>query len=1175
MKKRSTTTSKRNIQQQTFNPFISCSRLRNIQSILTDGPEDTIVAVLGIDGRYNEGCRELANYLLFDFYDLRINQLEQEGIPDEDLDDLIIVIRRSSVAVYCSSTLHNHILPYIAHWKNLQIYSPPNEDGEHQDESDLEEFKIRSFISMLESSRLVGFPYYSTRNTSMTSQFNKFEIEKWPIIQAFALENVGGGGFFTLKHEVSNVHDRLTPVYMGLDPSSLERIIVRSLPLFESHWMECMSNVVVHGNGDSPSLINYDVTEDFVIEPMKSYFRHGRLSANQNRDVDNIDQSEPLVCFGTRTSDRGRASLIATIKSSGINGPALHMVLRTHPIFYYVSMFNHQVMHFHAPKSPISCARTYMVRPLVEYRLNNNPSSPRDFNLLVGLYDVCVRVGHALMTEASTNHTLANSDRIVRDIVGKLPPGGDVKHKVVAVDNKGRLVFYINFKSSGCLLKVCVEIHGIRSLDGGHEVLGSLVYSDTFVCSNISTLGGSDPQSNSKLVLTSGIPLYQEWQVRGHQVLVLLKLKIQGKSEEVETKELVVRCNNGVLCSNNALCDVTTSLDFYIDGSVLVTPRHAPRFLINRDDISSYEFVDNEPISFSVRFNKTSDWLLPSFLSTNQNPRFTVVFAPHSPGAKNFKNKVVPVLKSLDCDSVKFKKLSHHDDITKQLIVALNADYDWQCGTSYHGKGGKLGQAGKSIQPQLTNFMNHFGVSSSLGGVGVPSSEIPMLLEVPTGESPGVGNSPKKDEKVVITVVTGIPGSHADKLGASIVALHRERVRWVTIRTQCCRGDATLLNVEHLQRRLVEVVAKRRASRPGAAALKRLRVVVESIGYIPISSVVSCIVDHPDPSTRGTMMLGACTSCVDPMTCFVDHGVMTPNLLEQATSGTICCVAFTGHHDDLKDKNLAEAQSLMRAVNPDAAFLLAAGGKMTRTSDFDLVLSENSFNCDDSKRTRVLLRPGRVEMKKRSPDVTPTPLNEVTLHFSPPLLRGSFSARLRSLGHVTGVGDVIALTGVVAFTDTPDEDNDVTFVTKTSTLELEPRVQPTMKTPAPPPSKTTPDNSKKKYHLKFYGKNLIEEKLKCWLRMSGQQKPSRKCRKTRSNISKAEIKMIQATHETDPLPDGIYFNGTHYSSLLDNHKSYQHPCLEEFISEYLKQENQKIDSFNKKIENREYKDLFE
>ena len=36
----------------------------------------------------------------------------------------------------------------------------------------------------------------------------------------------------------------------------------------------------------------------------------------------------------------------------------------------------------------------------------------------------------------------------------------------------------------------------------------------------------------------------------------------------------------------------------------------------------------------------------------------------------------------------------------------------------------------------------------------------------------------------------------------------------------------------------------------------------------------------------------------------------------------------------------------------------------------------------------------------------------------------------------------------------------------------------------------------------------------------------------------------QEEHCTDPLPDGVFFNGTQYCSLLDNARSYQHPCLE-------------------------------
>lgn len=34
-------------------------------------------------------------------------------------------------------------------------------------------------------------------------RFDMFMVEKWPLIQAFALEGIGGGSFFTLKYKVS------------------------------------------------------------------------------------------------------------------------------------------------------------------------------------------------------------------------------------------------------------------------------------------------------------------------------------------------------------------------------------------------------------------------------------------------------------------------------------------------------------------------------------------------------------------------------------------------------------------------------------------------------------------------------------------------------------------------------------------------------------------------------------------------------------------------------------------------------------------------------------------------------------------------------------------------------------------------------------------------------------
>lgn len=43
-------------------------------------------AFAGIDSRYNEGCRELANYLLFGLYNQSNNDFERTGFPEEVLD---------------------------------------------------------------------------------------------------------------------------------------------------------------------------------------------------------------------------------------------------------------------------------------------------------------------------------------------------------------------------------------------------------------------------------------------------------------------------------------------------------------------------------------------------------------------------------------------------------------------------------------------------------------------------------------------------------------------------------------------------------------------------------------------------------------------------------------------------------------------------------------------------------------------------------------------------------------------------------------------------------------------------------------------------------------------------------------------------------------------------------
>lgn len=60
--------------------------------------------------------------------------------------------------------------------------------------------------------------------------FDMFVVEKWPIVQAFALEGIGGDGFFTMKYEVcmkSSMPDFCLPFAVFMTgPYSVSVIII-------------------------------------------------------------------------------------------------------------------------------------------------------------------------------------------------------------------------------------------------------------------------------------------------------------------------------------------------------------------------------------------------------------------------------------------------------------------------------------------------------------------------------------------------------------------------------------------------------------------------------------------------------------------------------------------------------------------------------------------------------------------------------------------------------------------------------------------------------------------------------------------------------------------------------------------------------------------------------------
>ncbi|KAG9469886.1 hypothetical protein GDO78_019440 [Eleutherodactylus coqui] len=209
--------------RKTSRPQKNCSRLRKVQEILSKSSKSTpdgILCILGIDSRYNEGCRELANYLLFDLYGQQSIEFEEIGFPEEVLDDVIVLIKRDSVHLYCNPVNYSYLLPYVSCWRNLHVHCMTQ--SEYEDEEAAEEFKIASFVNMVRDCSRIGIPYSSEGHLQT---FDMFIVEKWPIVQAFALEGIGGGGFFTMKYELMDVSESLWKVFSAMDPVSLEVLL--------------------------------------------------------------------------------------------------------------------------------------------------------------------------------------------------------------------------------------------------------------------------------------------------------------------------------------------------------------------------------------------------------------------------------------------------------------------------------------------------------------------------------------------------------------------------------------------------------------------------------------------------------------------------------------------------------------------------------------------------------------------------------------------------------------------------------------------------------------------------------------------------------------------------------------------------------------------------------------
>ncbi|XP_059933911.1 dynein axonemal assembly factor 9 isoform X1 [Mesoplodon densirostris] len=1167
-------------------PSVSCSRLRQVQSILTQSSKsqpDGILCILGIDSRYNEGCRELANYLLFGLYNQNTSDFEKTGFSEEVLDDVIILIKSDSVHLYCNPINYRYLLPYVAHWRNLHFHCMT--ENEYEDEEAAEEFKIASFVDMVRDCSRIGIPYSSQGHLQI---FDMFVVEKWPIVQAFALEGIGGDGFFTMKYELQDVSLNLWNVYSKMDPMSLESLLSEDLVAFEHQWASFFASF----DTEIPFLL--ELSESQAGEPFRSYFSHGMISShiteNSSGDWEVQDHGtgrfgvcpnrQPFVLFGNHSTREN-------LNAGNFNFPSEgHLVRSTGPSG---SFAKHMVVQCVSPKGPLACSRTYFFGAThVPYLGDDNklPKKTEQIRLLSQVYAAVIEAVVAAIACYAKTSSLTKAKEVAEQTFGsglnsfelmqfKAALRSKMAFHIHAVNNQGRIVPLDSEDSLYFVKTACMTIYDIPDLLGGSGCLGSVVFSESFLTSQIlvKEKDGTVTTETNFIILTAAIPRFCSWLVEDIEVKFSEKTQQSVMGDECFLGTFLTRGEGAYLYSSNQQSWPEEGKVHFFSGGLLFSDRHHGNIIISKDHMNSVLFYDGDSTSIvaallidfkssllphlPVHFRGSNNFLMIALFPKSKiyQTFYSEVFSPWQQQANSGLS-----LKVIQEDGLSVEQKRLHSSAQKLFSVLS------------HSAGEKRSPLKllSAKLPELDGFLQHFAISS-ISREPVMRTHLPVLLQ----QAEINPTHTVENDKVIISIVTGLPGCHASELCAFLVTLHKEYGRWMVYRQ--VMDSSECFHAAHFQRYLSSALEAQQncSARQSAYMRKKTRLLVVLQGYTDVIDVVQALQIHPDSNVKSSFTIGAITVCVEPLSCYMEHRFLFPKCLDQCSQGLVSNVVFTSHTTEQRHPLLIQLQSLIRAANPSAAFILAENGIVTRNEDIELILSENSFSSPQMLRSRYLMYPGWYEGKFDVGSVFPL-MVQICVWFGRPLEKTRFVAKCKaiqsSIKPSPFSGNIYHILGKVKFSD-----SERTMEVCHNTLANSLSIVPVLEGPTPPPdSRSTPQGSsgQQECYLVFIGCSLKEESVKDWLRQSAKQKPQRKALKTRGMLTQQEIRNIHVKRHLDPLPAGYFYNGTQFVNFFGDKTDF-HPLMDQFMNDYVEEANREIEKYNRELEQQEYHDLFE
>ncbi|XP_071982447.1 dynein axonemal assembly factor 9 isoform X2 [Engystomops pustulosus] len=968
-----------------------------------------------------------------------------------------------------------------------------------------------------------------------------------------------------------DVSEALWKVYSCMDPVSLEALLMEDLVTFRHQWGGFLSNFET----EIPFLL--ELSESQAGEPFRSYFSHGMISSHI---TDNSPCRQPFVLFGSHSTKENLKPGNFIFPSEG------HLVRNTG---VGGSTAKHMVAQCVSPKGPLACSRTYFFGathvPYLGYD-NETHKKNEQITLLSQIYAAAVEAvlaGIASYVKCSSftkakevaEHglwMLLDSFNLVQM---KAALRSKVSFQIEAVNSLGRIVPLDHEDSADLIKTASMTIYDIPDLQGGRGNLGSIVFSESFLKSDILVRDkdGALTSDSNYIILTSAVPRFMSWLVDENEVKLSEKALNTVKGQESFLGTFLSGGEGSYLCaSSQHISPEEGKLYFFTDGLLFVHPNHGS-VSISKSHMTSLKFYDGDSSSATaVLLVEYKASLLPHLPLHIITPASCITFTlfPKSQSYRGFYSQVLKTWQGqTEASGATLQLIQEHQLSEDQRRIYLNMKSLYETSSYPNTERWSHPKTISTNLPGLESFLQHLAVSS-VSREPVPRPHVPALLQHPET----IAASQAQNDKVAINVIIGLPGSHCNDLCDFLVSFQKEYGRWMVYR-QPTDGTEEFSKAQ-FQRFLSSILEaqRHRSARQAVYSRKKMRVLAALEGYADVIDVVQALQTHPDPLVKSSFVIGAVTTCVDPLSCIMEHRFSFPKFLEQCCQGIVSNMVFTSLTSEQRHPALPPVQKLLRSVNPGAAFILAEKGAITRNEDIELVLSESSFSSPQMLRTRYLMYPGWYDGKFVSGPVSPA-VARICLWFSRPLEKARFMTRCKaiksSIKSFPFMGNIYHIVGRVKFSDS-EQMVEVCHNTMTNSLSLMPLVEGP--TPPPDPRHELRDAGiHQQCALVFTGCSLKEDDLKDWLRLCAKQKPQKKSLRTRRSLSLQEIRNIHVKRHLDPLPEGYFYNGTQFVNFLGEKMDY-HPLMDKFIYDYVMEANKEIEKYNRDVEQQDYYDVF-